>query len=528
MTPAPPETALRSPRLFRAESVGQSLTFYLPATAASRCLGLIRGVVLAWLISEEEFGLLQIGLLAINILQPLCSIGLNEAVARYVPQYETRNALHPFLKRAVVMIVGVAMVLSGAVYLAADPLGHLLFATLQEPGTPCATGDSAAILTRLAAGTTFALIAYFLLLSILKGLRMFRALSLMELLNSLTFTVVSILAALGGWKTAAAVLACYGLTLAGVVILFATPLLRVIHRATDQSGISDYAGVQPFGRPLVAQMLRFSFWAALAAIMWQTLQYYPMWYLHKMCGQDGEVTAVFGAMRLITQVIIIGAVSIVTVVQTSVTKTWESRGPKAADRRLLVAFKASALLLLLTCLAVAVCRRLIVHLFPAAYADGAPIIPSLLLFFLVGGHLSFLAIHFNLIEKTRYLFIPWVIGVVFNVALGRWMVRPDLSPPEALQAAAWAGVLGITASLIVSLVLIRVARRPLDAGSWILLIAAYALILPVYVLILVVAGVCLLAAATNVIFIADEKQRMREYLTVGRHKIREILNEKSS
>ncbi len=519
---------MRRPRLFRAESLGESLGIYLPTTAAARLLGLLRGVLLAWLLSRSEFGLLQIALLVVSLLQPFCSAGLNEAVARYVPQYETRCALRPFLARVVPMVLAVGAVLSVVVCLLAGAVGPFLFATLQQGGDTAAPRDAWASLTRLAAGTTFTLIAYFLLLSVLKGLRMFRVVSLMELFYNVAFILAAVLVAGWGRGTAGEVLVCYGAALAGAVLLFSLPLLGVVRRARDQGGVLVAGVTSPGYSSLAGQMLRFSVWAAMAAVLWQTLQYYPIWCLHKTCGQQGEVTAVFGGVRLLMQAVLIAAVAVVTVVQTSVTKTWESRGPAQADRQLQLAFKSTALVLLVACTGIAVAGPLLIRVFPVGYVDGAGIIPLLLIFFLVGGHLSFLSVHFTLIEKTRYLFWPWLTGVVCNVILGHWTVQSDLGQAAALQAAAWAGVLGISAALVVSVLLIRAARRPLDAGSWILLGATYALALPIYLMVPVVGAALLLVAGTNVILTTAEKQRLAEQVAAGRAGIRRLLSSRSA
>ena len=43
---------------------------------------------------------------------------------------------------------------------------------------------------------------------------MFRAIGLMELVNGVTFTLLAVVIAFSGWKTAAAIISCYGITLA--------------------------------------------------------------------------------------------------------------------------------------------------------------------------------------------------------------------------------------------------------------------------------------------------------------------------
>jgi len=302
------------------------------------------------------------------------------------------------------------------------------------------------------------------------------------------------------------------------------PLAQVILRAADQRQPLSAPGE---GRPafsLASQMLRFSIWAALAAMMWQTLQYYPLWYLHKVCGQQGEVTAIFAGMRLVTQAVLVVAVAVVTVVQTAVTKIWEAHGREHADRQLLLAFKATALLLIVASAIMALLSSVLVRIYPAGYAAGADIIPALLLTFLVCAHLLFLAIHFTLIEKPRQVFLPWCLGLMCNAAFGSWLIQPGLAPHAALVAAARAGVLGITPALLLCVALLRAERRPFDFGTWLLLIVTYALALPMSLMLPVIALAALLAGSTAMVFSHDEKQQLRNYLTAGRDNLRRLLS----
>ena len=508
------------PLIFRSETVSASLSVYLPTVFASRFIGLLRGVVLAWLLTTGEFGLLQVALIVVNILDPLCSLGLNEALARYVPQYETKQALRAFLRRAVLLILAVGLGLSVAVMWWAEPIGRLLFATLNS-GDSVVDIRACADLTRIATAATLALIIYYLTQSILTGLRMFRAVSLMELVSNLTFMVAAVLVTLVGRGTAAAMLACYGLTLAAAALLVIPGLRRILRAAPDRESLTALSADGRTHR-VVERMLRFGAWAALATVMWQTLQFYPMWYLQKIHGPD--VTAVFGGVRLLTQAVLIISVAIVTVVQTSVTKTWESEGPPAADQRWALAFKTTALALLILCALIAGLSDVLVRLFPREYAQGVSIISGLLLFFMVSGHLGFLAIHFRLIERPRYLFLPWTVGLLAGVAAGRWLVLPGLAPVQALHAAVWTGILGVSAALVVIICLMWIKRRTIDQGTALLIAATYALAGPIHLFIAVVAVLCILAGASSVIFTIDGQQRLRQLLGDACRRIGALLS----
>jgi len=576
----------RTHLLLRPESVSRALGFYIPATAAARALGLVRGVILARLISEHEFGLLQVALLVVNVLNPLCGLGLNEGVARYVPMYETRGLLRTYLRRVVPFVAAVALTASATVFLAAEPLGRAIFATLERTGIAPVAPAAWTALTRIAAGATFGTVLYFLTLAMLKGMRMFRAVSLLELGNNALFTVLAITAAVAGWKTAGTVMGCYGLAIVVVVPLFAIAIWRTVGDAppnlpvvtgavsdenrgpplkppgaspaepvpaTDESEVveeqvltsrrAEYvtsstarppAAAEPFrlakvgelhdpgqhpqaqlDSPLL-QLLSFSAWAAVAALIWQVLQYYPMWYLQKMHGPS--VTAIFGGVRLVTQVVMVGAVTVIAVIQTSVTKLWESRGSTEADRRLALAYKSTSLLMLAGSVSFALAARPIMALFPASYSAGVRIVPLCLMFFLISAHLTFIAIHFALIEKMRHLFWPWTLGFTANIVLAGLLVRPGQPSTDALVGAAWAGVFGLTAALAAAILLMARERRPIDAGTLVFWMAIYVLALPAAVELAVLGLLLAAAVATGFIFTAEEKHELREYFRHACHK----------
>jgi len=117
--------------LFRAESMTQALGAYLSATAIGRLIGLLRNILLTWLMFDQaEFGLLAIALVAINLLNPLCSLGLNEAVARYTPLYETRGMLRGYVARASLLVCAVAAAMTYLLLEASPLLSAPLFQTL--------------------------------------------------------------------------------------------------------------------------------------------------------------------------------------------------------------------------------------------------------------------------------------------------------------------------------------------------------------------------------------------------------------
>jgi O-antigen/teichoic acid export membrane protein len=506
----------RPSRLFRSERIGQGLSVYLPASALSRMVGLTRALVLARVMATEQWGLLQIALLVVNLLNPLCSLGLNDSLQRYVPMHETRGTLRRFLGLALPSILAIGAVLCGVVLLFARPRGVLLFTALNTGIAPAEAGANAA-LTRMAAIAAFGLIAFFFIFATLKGLRMYRAAGLIELVHNLIFTTLAIVLCLRGPGLAAPVVGCYAVALFGMSLLVAWPLRRAVRRIEPAMPVdSDPAGFSP--RAVVLQMLHFSLWSALAAVTWQVLLGYPMWYLNKAAGS--KVEAVFAGVQTIAQGVVLVASSIVVVVETAVTKTWESQGPAQADRNLLLAYKATTLLLLAGGVTATALAPQILRLFPGQYAAGAPIFRLLILFFLLAGHLLFMGVHFHLIERTRHVFVPWLLGVLGHVVFSAALLRPGMPPAEAQSAAAWAGIAGMSLALAAALILVVVERRPMDRGLWVLIAAGFALAVPVpWAAPVMLGAVLLLTFTTHLILSREQKGRLREQVHAAWRKL---------
>ncbi len=512
--------------LFQSLPLGRALGTYLPATGAFRVINFGRVLLLTWWMSQHQFGLLNMILLVVNVLTPLCSLGLIEAVTRYVPQYEVAGQLRWFVRRASRLLLGVTagslllmVVFSGA-------LGDFFYAQIfTETDAQGRANPYAGQLALISAATIGLLVAYFLLLSIMKGLRMFRALAMTELVHCLGFLGLSILAIVIGRLSALSLTVMYGLSLAIPLAWFGARLVASL-RAWP-------AAPPAISEGLTRKLLRFSIWTTLAGVTWQILVYYPAWFLNKVHGH--EAVAVFSAVRQVGQFILVGAVAISTVVATNVTKTWESEGRLAAERKLSLAFRSAGLALLMACIGLALLSESIMRMFQPAYRPGAAVLPLQLLFFLIAAYLAFLPLSFQLIEKTRYLLWPWAVGVSANVLLALWLAGPYLpvvretrlwqavspyatavfpsgfSDPQGLDNASWCGVLAIALALVMCLILMRAERCRLDRGMYVIILAAALLAMDWRIMITGALVLLVLTWRTSLVFSPQDRVELAEH-----------------
>lgn len=533
------ESAITTPRapvpmgrfmtwLFSTTALSKSLGLYLPATVAFRLINFGRILLLTWWMSQQQFGLLNMILLALNVLTPLCSLGLNEAVTRYVPQYESRGSLRHFLQQSVALLLIATTVSIAVLWSFSERFGVFFYAQVFTDARWLAEFRAdAPELTKVSAVVIGLLIIYFYLLAVMKGLRMFTALSVMEMFHGVIFLVASAIAIGTRHLSALTMTGLYGISLLLPITIFGVGLLfAVSHRTIEETPVDEAR--------LVKKLLQFSVWTTLAGITWQALVYYPTWFLNKVNGH--EAVAVFSAVRQIGQFILVGAMSVVTVVMTTVTKTWETRGREAAQRQLSLAFRGTGLGLFLLCAVLALSRHGIIRMFKADYALGADVLPLHLMFFLVGAYLAFLPVHFHLTEKTRHSFWPWAIGVAANMLYAFWLAGPGLatvkshpiwqtlskftsvifitgfSDPMGLGNAAWCGVFAIMTSLLLCIVLIQAECCKLDRGTFIIIAAAGLLGLNGWLLAVGTLVLLLISLRTHLIFSEEERRKVLGYL----------------
>jgi len=505
--------------------IQKAMGTYLPATVAFRFINFIRNLILARLMIKHQFGLMTLIQLAVNVMTPLCSFGLAEAITRYIPQHETRGTLAPFLRRATMLVAAFSAVSVGVMLLFPTAFGQFFYAQAStDPNLTQAFKNDAPALASASAVVVAMLVVYFFELAILKALRMFTALSVMETVHGTFFLLFTIAAVVVGMRSALTMTVVYAIALFLPVAVMGVMLYRMLGRWTSQHGtLSDDSSSR--------SLLRFGFWSAVAGVTWQVLVYYPSWYLNKVQGH--EVVAVFNAARQIGNLVLIGAMSIVAVIASAVTKTWESRGREAADRQWSLAFRAGGLALFVMCAGIAIAKRQVMPMFGRAYIDGAEILPLQLLFFLLSSHLAFLVIHFQLIEKSRLLVWPWAVGVAANALLAWWLagptpaaiqtsgwwlamapsvyfiLRPSWFDAHGLHAASWCGVFAIGAALAVCLALMRMEGRRLDRGSIAVVIVSFLLATRGRILGPAVLVVMLIAVTTPVFFSLAERNELK-------------------
>ncbi|MBK8268932.1 MAG: hypothetical protein IPK83_11765 [Planctomycetes bacterium] len=455
---------------------------------------------------------------------------MNDAILRFVPHHEQRGTLAAFVRRSFLLVAGIGCGSFLLMLLFARPLGRLLF---MEWTTDSEAIDDAGSLMALSAMAIGLSIFYFYLLAVFRGLRMFGALSRLEISHAVFFLVGAIAMILTNHLTAYAIAVNFIISIFLPVLYYGGKLTGILRGWPGQSAPMQEAAWE-------FRLLRYSLWTMLAGVAWQALQYYSTWYLNKTHG--AESVAVFGTVQKLAQLVLIGAVAVSTVAMTTVTKTWESLGRIAAERQLSLAFRGTGIALFFVCAMLALFRNVVMMAFRGDYAAGAESLPLQLLFSLLAGYLAFLPGYLNLREKTRHAFWAWAVGIGSNVLLAYWLtgargrpvtqsdawqsaerwlslvIVPSFSDALGLHGAAWCAAVAMLIATMVCTLLVRAEGVAVDRGMIVVLVASLLLVTRPWIL---AGGTCLLLLAalrTNLVFSSDERSRISRYaIEAGRH-----------
>jgi len=481
--------------LFEPTGMGRSLKTYIPATIMYRGISLGRGVALAWLLAQQagQYALLVVAMQVINIVAPLVSLGLNEAITRYVSQYESQHRLRGFLKFSTKMVLAVTIVATVILLAVAGPFGKYLFEAQDF------SAGQARVLTRSVVLAIAAIVFYFLVVAVLKGLRMFPALALMELVHGTLFLAFSVLAILLISAEAENVIWAYLVAMLLPAILCGVGVTRKLSTQADQMQPLDVRGISQ-------KLLWFGSWTAMGGIIWHTWQIYSLWYLRKTGSPvDSDALA---AAQLIGQMILIIGAALHGIIMTSIYKVWEGSSPRQASDLLDLYSKLAVGALLVMSLVIVLARHLIVLILPRQFGDAAAIMPQVVLFFQLRAALGFLVIHFALLEKTRLTLWCWLAGLVTNVVLGVFWIVGTHALAGAVHAAVWACV----PALCVCLILIRAEGQSISRGLVLLLLISPLIVLPAIFALPALIVVILAACVTGLIFETSEKAMVLERL----------------
>ncbi|HUT61722.1 MAG TPA: hypothetical protein VNA25_28120 [Phycisphaerae bacterium] len=516
-------------RLLKVGSMAASLGVYISAMILQKALGLGRVLLFAYLMRHVrgQYGLWALGMMIFSIASPLLCMGSNHGLVRYVSYYEARGVLQSFYRRVRWAVLACCALLTLVAFLASDTITQWVIASCE--GMSGVSYRQQLMLCWAALGNAFLMALYFNLLGFMGGMRVYRMISAMEILFGALFAAMGATALLIE-PTGLALLLAHMASLA-VVLVAGTALLHIAVKRIQPAPAAPSAahapaeapdatrrGWEPLldpapepehgaaGEPRLAAIdeaangkapgvflrtLRFGLVAMVGNTLWVVANQISFWLTsHRYSPAEGSVFHVFMSL---SQPVILISTAAWTVIFAHIARHWEGGRRDMALLNLQTAFKAVALATMTLGIAMHLLCPLWVRILPATWRAGQPLLPGLLLFFLVIGNLGLLNMLVWLQERPAVTIITAAAGGLLNWTLAAlWM---GSEPADGLVGAAWAAGVGMAVgSGGVAAVYFLATRVRFHASTYVVMAAPLVLLLNFNRLVPAWAVACIWAA----------------------------------
>jgi len=513
--------------------MGDSMNVYVPAMAFQKAIGLGRWLLFLYLMSKVEYGLWTLGSMIFTMASPILTLGSNMGLVRYVSFYEEKGRLEAFYRRIRWAILAICLALTVAM----ATQGNLITGLVIVPrgGERDVSGEMQRLICWAAIANALVLALYLNLLGFLNGMRAYRAVSALELVFAVLFTVVGCVA-LRLRPTGLAVLLAHFFSLAallGVGLLLLGALFRRHQGASSDdtarggrllleppSKSDEIAVAIPLESTAAApareglgailpKILWFGLVSLVGSLLWQGAGYISLFLTNRQFGPAAG--GLFGAFLLLSQTALFVGNAAWAVVFSHVTRRWESGQQAVAIFVMETAYKAICLVIMTLTVAVYITSPLWVRILPPSYREGIVLLGGQLMFFQVISNLALMTMIAKLQERPSMIALAALAGGAANAVLAIWWMAGH-SAAEAAAWAAWAAGVGLyVGGGVVTLAYFLIARVKLSGGTWILL-ACPALLLLGYWAAAVWAVVLAVALLTPLVFEPRQQRLLASYV----------------
>lgn len=470
----------------KTDSMASGLSFMIVANVLQRAIGFVRNVSFCHFLSEQHLGLWAIASSFFLIAAPLSGLGLPGSLARFVDLYRRRGQLSIYLKRIILGSTISASILVAAMVYDTKWTGSVLFGEPQ----PLAT-------LLLVCGTLICIVTFNFLTELLSGLRQAKSVSMMQVVNSLAFTALSVVALSisSDWR---GVLMAFGLA----SLIGAVPGIYVL--------CSKCKNAFAYHSPLPATEM----WKRVlpfAATIWlmnmltnlfDVLDRYMLLYLSSDDIHVGQaIVGQYHSGRILPVLLTSLALMINGMVLPYLSADWEAGRKEAVRNTLQFIFKITIMFFWFISIgSMIIAPWLFNHILGGRYSDGLSIMPIALIHCTIAAATLLLQNYFWCVEKGTVISTFLCIGLAVNATLNFQLV-PMYGVVGAMTATAF------SSHLILFLTLIRLDREKFGFAWSICFIA----LLPLTLLIstefsaAIFVGLVLLIQRTDWIFNEQEK-----------------------
>jgi O-antigen/teichoic acid export membrane protein len=492
LPPTPPRQ--RGKVALRPETLASSIVLLLLTNVVQRSLGFGRAVLFCRWLDPEELGHWEMAYSFLLLAAPLAVLGLPGSFGRYLDRYRQQGRLQLFLRRTTTWTFTLAACVITAMALNRELMAELVF------GDATRSGLVGGVLVCLAC-----VIGHHFLEAVFASLRMFRVVSLMHFVQSVSFATFS-LALLFYWRAAvASVVVGYAaaclLSIAGVL---AWSIFRV-ERAPDLGASVKHSEFWP-------PLMRFAIWVWVTNLLTNVFAIVDRYMIIHCANFTPEEALVqvgnYHTSNIVPMLLVSVANLLVGAMTPHLSHDWEAGRRDAVSGRLNLGIKLTTLVMLVAGIGVlVVCPALFEYALKGKYADGLAVLPWTLASCVWFSLLLVAQTYVWCCEKSHRAAAPLAIGLALNVALNFVLL-----PPYGLWGALVATALSTLTALVGQLVVNHRCGMRVHRGTLIALVAPFLLTLGPIASACGVGVLLTLAVTRGWIFTAAERAELRAAL----------------
>jgi polysaccharide transporter, PST family len=419
----------------KTDSIAAGLSFMLIANVLQRGIGFVRNLAFCFFLSQQQLGLWALASSFFVIAAPFAVIGLPGSLSRFVEFYRVRRQLSMYVRR-IAIVSGISSILGCVALVSFAPLASDLI-----------LGQSQGFATMtLLALTLLFVIAFNFLYELICGLRQPRIASSMQMVNSMSFTGLSL-----AWLT-------YSNDCRGVIAAFAVAsVLGMIPawRGLNSRCLEAFQQQVPLdGRAMWQRILPFaaSIWTMnlLINLFDVVDRYMILHYASESINVGQAIVGQYHSGRILPVLLTSLGMMINGLLLPYMSADWEAGLLEKVTRLMRTSFAFVSLFFWgLSTAGMIVAPFLFNQLLQGRYADGLAIMPMALV------HCSFATLamllqnYFWCAERGRIIGFVLTLGLALNLALNYYMV-PIYGAWGAMCATTIAGaaVLAMTVSAL--------------------------------------------------------------------------------
>ena len=484
----------------RPDTLLGSVLVILAVNILQRSIGFGRGVLFCRWLDPESLGRWEMAYGFLLLAAPVAVLGLPGSFGRYLERFRQRGHLSVFLHRTAAWTILLGSAAVALIVWRRTDFAQLVF------------GDSSRHVLVVVLGVVLAaVIADHFLQAVFAGLRLFRVVSAMHFVHSMTFAAVA-LGLIAWWRpTAESVLIAYG-----AACLVSVTSVLAWSRRQSFAGVDDVPA--PTHRQFWPPLVQFAVWVWVTSLLCNLFAIIDRYMIVHFGGLSADASMIqvanYHASMIVPLLMVSVANLLVGAMTPHLSHDWENGRRNQVSFQLNLSLKMLLVAMTLIGFAVQIVAPLLFEWgFAGKYDGGLAVLHWTVAACVWFGALLVAQVYAWITEQTRRAALPLALGIAANVVLNL-MLLPLLGLLGAVIATALATLLALACQLYVN----RRLGMTVRAGTLWLAVVPILLTLPPWYAAAGCGLLAVLLSGPGVLVDADEWDAIRTTLAerIGR------------